>query len=144
MAFFRSINSFNAGELSPKMLSRFDVSQYARGCRRMQNFLVTPYGTAERRPGTLFVAPAKHLTDDDRVRLIPFAFSSSVAFVLEFGDRYIRFFRDGAPVLSGGSPLEIVTPYSADDLPLLRHVQSADVMTIAHPDHPVMELRRTA
>lgn len=137
-----TINSFNAGELSPKMIGRSDVSQYGKGCQTLQNFLVTPYGSVERRPGTKFIAKAKFNTD---VRLIRFVFSSTVAYVLEFGDHYLRFIA-GSELLKNadGEILELSTPYAADDLPQIQYIQSADVMTIVHPEHPVMELRRTA
>ena len=52
MSSYLSLNSFNAGELSPKMLGRNDVSQYGKGCEKLKNFFVTPYGSVERRPGT--------------------------------------------------------------------------------------------
>lgn len=50
------ISSFNAGELSPRMLARPDVSQYHSGCRILENFLVTTYGSIERRPGTMAIS----------------------------------------------------------------------------------------
>ena len=142
MAAFAAINRFNAGELSPKMSCRADVEQYSGGCKTLQNFLVTPYGSVERRPGTRFISRAKY--SDKPVRLIRFVCSSTVAYLIEAGDLYFRFFRDGNPVTSGGSPLEIVTPYSAAELDDLAFIQSADVMTIASKNHPVMELKRTA
>ena len=70
MAVYAALNCFNAGELSPKMLGRNDVSQYGKGCRTLKNFLVTPYGSAERRPGTKVVARAKET--DTALRLSRF------------------------------------------------------------------------
>ena len=143
MPVYAAINSFNAGELSPKMLSRSDVSQYSKGCRTLQNFLVTPYGSVEKRPGLKFIAQAKY--PDKEVRLIKFVFSRDIAYVCEFGDKYIRFFKDETPVLTDDfSILEVDSPYTADDLKHLQFIQSADVMTIVHPEHPVKELKRTA
>ncbi|MBQ7395943.1 MAG: hypothetical protein IJW08_05355 [Lentisphaeria bacterium] len=138
MPVYGAVTSFNAGELSPKMIGRTDVSQYAKGCRKLCNFFVTPYGAVERRPGTLFVAKSK----SRRVRLIKFVFSSDAAYVCEFGDRYIRFFRNGRQLVCDGAPVEIATFYTADQLERIQVIQSADVMTIVHPLHPVMELRR--
>lgn len=135
-----ALTSFNAGELSPRMIGRTDVSQYFKGCRTLSNFLVTPYGAVERRPGTVFLGRAK----SDKVRLVPFVFSSEVSFVLEFGHNCCRFFSGRQQVMKDGVPLEIETPYTADDLVKIKFIQSADVMTIVHPDHPVRELRRTA
>ena len=142
MAVFANINSFNAGELSPKMIGRNDVSQYSKGCRILENFLVTPYGGVERRPGTFFLSQAKYA--DRRVRLIRFVYSSSQAYLCEFGDHYIRFFHNEKPVMSGNSILELTSPYGEGELAAIQYVQSADVMTLVHPDHPVLELKRVA
>lgn len=142
MSFFASVAAFNAGELSPKMIGRSDVAQYSKGCRTLRNFLVTPYGSAERRPGTLHVAMAKQQTGV--IRLIRFAFSETDAYLIEAGPLYFRFFKNGLPVMNGSTVVEVVTPYTADQLRDLQFVQSADVMTICHPEHPVMELSRTA
>ena len=40
--------------------------------------------------------------------------------------------------------VEIATPYLTADLPLLKFTQSADVMTIAHPNYPTQQLKRYA
>lgn len=134
MGFYAGLNSFNAGELSPKMNGRSDVSQYSKGCRVLQNFLVTPYGSVERRPGTIYRGTAK----GENVRLIRFVYSATVAYVCEFGEKYIRFYRNGERLTC-----EVETPYLASELRELQYVQSADVMTIVHGNHHVYELRRT-
>ena len=41
-----------------------------------------------------------------------------------------------------GSIVEVKTPYQSADLALLKYAQSADVMTITHPDYKPMQLRR--
>lgn len=141
MAFWATINAFNAGELSPKMLSRADVSQYGKGCEQLENFFVTPYGAVERRPGTIYVAPTKNSSSD--VRLIRFAFSSTVSYICELGEQYIRFFySDGRVVTDEAGVVELATPYLASELAALQFVQSADVMIICHPQHEIRELRR--
>ena len=50
----------------------------------------------------------------------------------------------GAPSSEEGHviPIEVITPYSELDLSELRFVQSADVLYIIHPDHPVYKLTR--
>src|SRR5690242_19892652 len=102
-------HSLNAGEVSPRMEARQDQNKYLASCERMENFLPITLGGAYRRPGTRFVAECKSVADHPLKRLIPFTFSNTQAYVLEFGDEYIRFFKDGAPVLevSGTNPLEV-------------------------------------
>jgi len=140
-SFFLSLNSFNAGELSPKMLGRNDVSQYGKGCEKLLNFFVTPYGSVERRPGTYDCGAARY--SNKKVRLIRFVVSSTISYICEFGNQYVRFWKDG--VLIGGEedPFELETAYLEGELGDIQFVQSADVMTLVHPAHPVYELRRT-
>jgi hypothetical protein len=132
MAAFIPVCSFNAGELSPRMISRTDVAQYSKGCKTLRNFFVTPYGSVERRPGTFFIDYA----NNENSRLIPFVFSNSVAFVCEFGEYTIRFFRENKFVGM------IDSPYTALEAAALKFVKCGDIMTLCHPEHPVRELRR--
>jgi hypothetical protein len=48
--------NFTAGELSPLLDGRTDLSRYFNGCRVLENMLVYPQGGAMRRPGSYYVA----------------------------------------------------------------------------------------
>jgi hypothetical protein len=133
--------SFSGGELAPSLHSRVDLAKYQSGCKTLRNFFVHAHGGASNRPGLKYVAEVKDSTA--RVRLIPFQFSSSQTYVLEFGNLYMRVYTNGAQVLSGGPPYEIATPYTTAQLPTLKFVQSADVMTLTHPSHAPRNLSRT-
>lgn len=84
--------NFTAGELSPLLYGRIDLAKYANGAKQIVNAIVQPHGGATRRPGTRFVAKAKY--SDRPLRLVPFRFNAGQAYVLEFGDGYIRFYKD--------------------------------------------------
>lgn len=135
------LTNFTGGELSPRLEGRTDVTKYRDGCRELTNMYVWPHGGATRRPGTYFVAEVKD--SSKKVRLIPFQFNIEQAYILEFGDQYIRFYMDDGQIQSGGSPYEISSPYTEDELFDLQFAQSADVMYIVHPDHPPYKLSRT-
>lgn len=136
------LNSFNAGELSPRMLGRTDLAKYSAGAREITNFIVQPQGGAYRRPGSRYVAEVKNAADN--TRLVPFVYSITQAYVLEFGDQYMRAFRNEAPVLSGPSPFELATPYTEDEVFDLRFAQSADVLYVVHKDHAPRKITRTS
>jgi hypothetical protein len=136
------VTAFNGGELSPYMDARTDVAKYRSGCRRLENMVVLPYGGVYRRSGTEFLGEAK--LDDKRCRLIPFNFSTTTRFVLEFGHLYLRVWGNNSQVLSGGVPLEIVTPYTEDDLRELQYAQLNDIMYIAHGNYAPRKLSRLA
>ncbi|MHC4620559.1 MAG: ubiquitin-activating E1 FCCH domain-containing protein [Planctomycetota bacterium] len=97
MAINTIINSFNAGELSPHILGRTDLAKYFSGCRTMENFIALRYGGSMKRPGTYCVAEVK--TSSKKVRLIGFQYSTVQAYILEFGDEYIRFYKDGGQIV---------------------------------------------
>lgn len=132
--------NFTAGELSPRVHSRIDIAKYNNGLKTCENVELLVHGGARRRPGLRFVAEVKDSTK--AVRLIEFIFNREQAYMLELGDYYMRVFKNGAPVLSGGTPYEIATPYSALMLPDVAYVQGADTMFLVHPEVPVYRLQR--
>jgi hypothetical protein len=89
--------SLNSGEWSPKLYARVDLAKYKSGAALLENFFVDYRGGASTRPGTRYILQC--YKSDTPVRLIPFQASFEVGYVLEFGEKYIRFFFDGAPVL---------------------------------------------
>jgi len=210
----KTYKAFSAGELSPDMYGRYDVDKYGTGCMIMKNWIIMPQGGAYKRPGTRFRAQGGK--ESTAIRLIPFEFSTVQPYVLEFGDGYMRVYREGNLVLetaqnitaitqanpaavtinahgfstgqevylsgiggmtdlngrqikitvtgantftldgidstampaftSGGTAArvyEIATPYDAADLGRIYYAQTADVMTLCHPNYAPRELTRT-
>ena len=76
----------------------------------------------------------------NKVRLEPFEFSTTQAYMLEFLEKNIRVYKDGALI----DDLEIATPYLEADIFDLQMTQSADVMTIVHENYAPRELSRTS
>ena len=141
MANTRTYNrSFAGGELSPEMFGRIDDVKFQTGAAKVRNFIVTPQGPAENRPGFAYVREVKD--SSKKTRLIPFTYSNEQTLVIELGAGYFRFHTMGATVLSGGVPYEIANPYAEADLFDIHYVQSADVMTLVHPKYAPRELRR--
>lgn len=96
MPFHKLTLNFNAGELSPFLISRTDVGKYESGCQRLENFIILPYGGVIRRPGTQYLGKAKF--QDKPCRLIGFNFSVTTNFILEFGEKYVRFWTNAIQV----------------------------------------------
>lgn len=137
-----AISDFTTGEISPRLYGRVNLRTYLNACAKLENMTVYPYGGATRRPGTQFAYEVK---DSSKfTRLIPFVFSTVQAYVLEFGDGYIRFYRDYGILVDCSAPYEIASPYAEEDLPTLEFTQSADVLTIVHPYYAPRELVRNA
>lgn len=134
--------SFTRGELSPSMYARVDTAHYAVGCKTMESFFVHPQGGASNIAGTKYIATAKSSTG--AVRLIPFEYSTTTSYVLEFSDKKMRVIKDGALVLSGANPYELTTTYDKDDLFNIKYTQSADVMFLTCAGYPPREIARLA
>ena len=138
----KAFSTFAAGEITPKLFGRTDLGKYDSGVATLENFLVQPHGGVTRRPGTQFIAEVKNSAN--AVRLVPFEFNVEQAYVLEFGPTYFRVFKDGGQVESSGTPVEVTTVYTASDLDGLKFAQSADVMYICSPSHPIYKITRTS
>lgn len=132
--------SFSGGEIAPSLYARTDQTKYATGLRTCRNLLVQRHGSARLRPGTGMVVEVK--SSLLQVRLLKFVFNDDQAYLMEFGDRYIRWVQRGGQVVDADIVYEIATPYVVADLPALQIVQSADVISITHPSYAVRELKR--
>lgn len=130
-----SINqaSFTGGEISPNLYSRVDLARWMNSLKTCRNFITQPYGGAKNRSGTRYIATAKGAG-----RLIPFRFNSTQQYVLEFTDLNIRVYRDRV------FKADIYSPYTLSELSGLKFTQSADVITICHPNHEPMNLSRVS
>lgn len=107
--------SFNAGEFAPELEGRVDIGKYANAVKIMENFIPLVQGPARRRGGTKFVAEVKDSAD--RTWLGRFEFNTTQAYVLEFGDAYVRFFTDNGVLLQGSpSAWVTATAYVVGDL----------------------------
>lgn len=91
---------------------------------------------------TLTVEQPNLLAPLDTVRLFPFIFSSTIAYMIECGEKYARFYYNGEALVSG-THVEIDTDYKSSDLYQLQTKQIADVMWMVHSSYPQAKLKRT-
>ena len=78
------LTNFTGGELSPRLDGRTDLTKYSSSCSTLENLVVYPHGSAARRPGSTFIAEVK--TSSAKTRLIPFEFSTTQTYMLEFSN----------------------------------------------------------
>lgn len=134
--------NFNGGEWSPLAYGRFDLAKYKNGLATCLNYMPTQQGGLTRRPGTRYVAAVKDSSYAPRLQR--FEFSITQAYVLEFGNLYIRFYTSDGQLQNTGVPVEVVTPYTSSEVWGLNFAQSADTLYITHPNHPPMKLQRAS
>lgn len=106
-----SQNNFNGGEWSPLAYGRSDHPKYKYALATCLNYVPTAQGGLTRRPGTRYVANVKNSAN--AIRLYPFEFSTTQAYVLEFGPNYIRFYaNEGQLIHSGTAAYNAATAYT--------------------------------
>jgi hypothetical protein len=134
---------FNGGEVSGLLGARADLQWYYTACRVLRNFVPLVQGPATRRPGFRFIAANK--TQATRGRLAPFQFNVEQSYVVAFEHLVARFYMNrGRIEQPAGTPVEIATPYTADDLVDLKWTQSADTLFLVHPRYAPRKLTRTS
>ena len=134
--------NFTAGQISPRLHGRVDINKYKNGVKTQKNAYSLPHGGVVRRGGTKYVAGVK--TNSAKVRLVRFEFSTTQAYIIEFGNLYCRFYKDNGQITSGGAAVELATPYTEAQIFDVYFAQSADVLYIAHPTHAPRKITRTS
>lgn len=100
-------SSFSTGEWAPNLNARVDLAKYQNAAAYVRNFFVDYRGGVSTRMGTKYILQA--FKPAFPVRLIPFQASFTIGYVLEFGQNYIRFYYQGAPVLEAPKTITGIT-----------------------------------
>lgn len=146
--------TFSGGVIGEGLYGRVDLNKYQTGLKKADNMIISVEGGVQKRFGTYFIGKRKF--QDKASRLKKWKIGPQDSYMLEFGDKYIRFIRLGGYVaipgghvpIAGnnaanvGGYMEITTPYLAEDLKALKFNSANDVLYITHPSYPPKQLRR--
>lgn len=97
--------SFSGGEFAPVVYGRVDSERYKTGLQTCLNYFPTLQGPMIRRPGTKYVNNVKDSANPPA--LIPFKFNETQAYILEFGQNYIRFYTNGGQVITNSNSFKL-------------------------------------
>jgi hypothetical protein len=100
------IRSWHGGVISPQMTGRIDANQYQAGAEDIDNWAVLPTGVLRRRPGLEDMGAAK----GTKVALIEFDAGPGDAYVVELGNLYARFWRNGERIVVVGRAFQASGP----------------------------------
>ena len=131
-------SDFTAGEISPAMSARVDLTKYQKGCRLLRNFMVQAHGGAVKRAGfeLLDILPGE-------AALLPFVFNYEQAYCLVFGEGWMRVaVHDGFVLDDQDNIYQTESPYTVQQARELSFAQSADVVYLAHRSVPPKKLKR--
>lgn len=96
-------SSFNGGEFGSLVYARVDSERHKTGLAVCVNYVPTLQGPLTRRSGSVFVAESSSTAHP--IRLIPFEFSTTQAYMLEFGHHYIRFYKDNSLIVQAAKTI---------------------------------------
>lgn len=142
-------DSFTRGELTPRLSARTSLEQYEIGLKSAKDAIIHQEGGISNRMGLEFCGVAKY--SNKMTRTMKFVFNSEQTYMLEFGDKYIRFLKDGGYIIypddysdvsKRGQIVEIASPYAAEDLPYIKRTQAGDLLTLTHINYPTLNLSR--
>ena len=125
--------NFTAGEISPRLFGRGDLTAYANGAKELRNVFIQPTGGVTRRDGLRFLDT---LRGDGR--LIAFEFNTQQVYLLVFTNLKMDIYRDGVNIA------DIDVPWTIDQIRQINWTQSADTLLIVHPDVPPKKITRTS
>lgn len=122
--------SFTGGELAPSLRKRVDLAKYSTGLALCRNFYIHPHGGVSNREGFEFITEVKD--SSQATILIPFQYSDSDTYMLEFGHEYMRVIRNGGQVVLSATPSAWATStaYTAGD-----HVANGGSNYYCHTGH---------
>lgn len=99
--------SFAGGVVTPELFGRLDLTKNQTGLQTCRNFVVLPHGPAQNRAGFGYVLETKDSTKASV--LLPFIFSTTQTYVLEFGNLYMRIHTAGGTVLEATKNITGIT-----------------------------------
>ena len=102
-----AFSSFTSGEGSPRLDGRVDLSKYFSMCSTLENFSTLPHGGAARRSGTKYVTEVSNSALGTRI--FGFEFNTDQTYIIEAGNTYFRFIKDGEPILEAAQTITAIT-----------------------------------
>ncbi len=125
--------TFTAGEVSPDLLGRGDLSAYENGALALRNVFIKPTGGVTRRAGLEYIDSVPGAG-----RLIAFEFNTQQTYLLVLTDSLIS-------IYAGGVLLETLSsPWGEGEISNVAWTQSADTLLMVHRDHPPQRLLRNS
>ncbi len=94
--------SFLGGEISKWAQGQFDRPEYKTSLAKASNILIVDEGAAPRRPGFQFLGTTRN---GNKGRVLPFGFTESAPYNLEFTDGFLRFWNGTSLVTSNDSQI---------------------------------------
>jgi hypothetical protein len=120
---FTAKTNFTAGELSPDLLGRVDLTSYHNGAQILENVFIEPTGGVHRRPGLKYIFELQ-----TKGRLISYEQDSSHTYLLVIQNNQTKIFQNDILIAT------LTTPWDNEDIRQIRWACLSDGVIIVHPD----------
>lgn len=125
-------NSFTAGELDPKLVSRNDLATYYSGAAKLRNVLALPQGAVKRRPGLEYLN--EHYNSN--IKLVEFLYSDLYKYIIVFEPEIATIYKEGFLITT------VSVPINFNQLKDISFAQSNDYLLIFHQEfNPIYIVR---
>src|SRR3990172_3037830 len=118
------LKSFAGGEITPELFGRVDLDKFQTAAQKVLNFWVLPHGPAQNRSGFQYVLESGD--SSKKVRVIPFSYSTTQTYNLEFGHLYIRFHTQAGTLLEANKTIVSATQAAQGVLEVTGHGYTTD------------------
>ena len=124
------INSFSAGELTPRAAGRIDVPAYKNGARSILNGIVLPQGGVTRKPGSFML---ESITTGGG--LLEFQGIDGIGYIFVFHNTSIEIYLAGISIDTIAT-----TPYTTADIPNIQIAVDGNTMYLVDGAHEIKKI----
>ncbi|MBE6446166.1 MAG: hypothetical protein E7021_02015 [Alphaproteobacteria bacterium] len=127
---FTAKTNFTAGELSPDLLGRVDLTSYHNGAQVLENVFIEPTGGVHRRPGLKFIYELQ-----TKGRLIGYEQDSGHTYLLVIQNYQTKIFQNDILIET------LSSPWSDEQINQIRWCCLSDGIIVVHPDIAPQHIR---
>ncbi|MES1987922.1 MAG: hypothetical protein V4440_07815, partial [Pseudomonadota bacterium] len=131
-------SNFTAGEIDPRLYTRFDYGGYLKGAKQMRNFIVVPQGGFQRRFGTTYVDSVVGTNNPAGVDLWTLQYDDSTTYLILVQASLMTIYLENIPIFQVSG-----TPYNQEDIASLRFTQVENTLIITNENFRPQQLVRT-
>ena len=131
-------SNFTAGEIDPRLYTRFDYGGYLKGAKQMRNFIVVPQGGFQRRFGTTYVDSVVGTVDPASVDIWTLQYDDNTTYLILVQASLMTIYLENIAIFQVTG-----TPYPQEDIASLRFTQVENTLIITNQNFRPQQLIRT-
>ena len=131
-------SNFTAGEIDPRLYTRFDYGGYTKGCKQLRNFVAIPQGGIQKRFGTQYVDTILGTTNPAYTDLWTLQYNDNTTYLILVQATTLTIYLENIQIYQVTG-----TPYQQEDIASLRFTQVENTLIVTNQDFQPRQLVRT-